>query len=1646
MFVAWWRHVVRRWRKGPALRSRRAGARQSFTRFWVEPLEDRIVPSTFRWNVDASGSWTNAANWALVSGAGSYPNAIDDVAEFDSVITATRTVTIPTGTTITVGSIQIDSSQNYIIAGADATAVLNFQVSSGNATLAVTDPNGDGSHTLSGAITLASNLTVSNGSNGPLTISGAIQGGQALTYTGTAAANTLVLSGPNTYTGSTTINGGTLSISSDSNLGTAPGSATPADLVLDGGTLKATTGFTLNSNRGIALGPSSGSGTGTVDVSGSSNTLTYDGILTDNGSGSGALTKTDSGTLLLDVDSADTYTGATTINGGALDLNGSLTSAVAVNNGGTLVGDGSTNGTVTVNTGGTINPGTVGTVGTLSVGGLTFNGGTYQADINGNFSDLIRSSGPINLDGGTRGTFTLNSVGGVTSPAKVFTLIDNTSGSAIGNPSFNGAVEGGSTTVNGETAYYSNDGGNGQDFTLTVSGAPDIRSDGTLSLERLVSGSVNNLQVLQGGTVIASVPTQSVTGTITIHGDAANTTLTIDYTAGGYFQNDVDFAGFGATNTLVVKGNANGGFGNITYTYTGAHSGTIQNYSDAAGTILLNTITYSGLAPLTNTGTATAIVFNLPAGVTDAHLANFSPGNEKLSSAGNAFESTTFADPTGSLTLNGTGAVADDLTVTSLTSPFAANLTLDLSSSPSSEIDFTGANTLTSGNSITATATTITDVGAALTTSGGGSITLNAGSSLAVAASLNAGSGGVSLSTTSGSISQTAVITGGLLTTSSASGTNLSTVTNAVTSFNATNSGAGVVKLLDAVTTLTVTGISDITAGGSVSVSNSGSLSLATGAVNGGGNPITLTASGSSAAISEGIGGTISTSATLTTNSTGGTSLGNANTISTFHAADNSSVGVSLTNTATPLAITGISASGGGGIAVTNTGPLTTTGSVTTAANGNITLAATGTETIGATLTAGGNGAVTLTNGGQLMLNVDVTGDGGFTQNGAGNVATSGTRTITTVGGPITFSSALTLGGNLTVTAGTGAISLNSAATPALTLNANTLTVINTAASLGVIAGQITGSGGITKQGTGTLTLTALGSSYSGASLVNGGTFQVNGSITGGVTLNQLPGTPAFLAGSGTVGSITAGSAGGTLAPGSVGAFGTLTSTGSVTLNANTTYLLQLNGHATAGAPVVGTDYSHLHADSSVSLNGAALQLAFGATPSRLQDIFSLVNLPVATGSRFGSITVTGVPGASVPTGADGTVVTVGGQQYQLTYSGGAGVLSRTSTDINFTHIDVVRNGTGVAIPNVAQVGGAIPTTQALATFNDDMGKPAGHFLALINWGDPTSGNANVTVGTVASQGSTYAVYGTHTYHTPGPFAISIKLVIDGNFDGNRDQSLAPAPLVPRFSTITIQDAVLVGNSNQAAAAAVVSFFTGQEIDPASLNRFQSLATSNPNLLHQLFLQSGVQLIYSGVSSIQGQVTEVWHQFYHRNPTPTELATWTHYLAQVGNREGLSIIVASSLSYFQQAGSSNAQWLVNLYRDYFNSPIDPGTLAFWLGQLNSRRMSRATVAKDLISGYAGDALQIQFLYNRLLGRNATAAEIAGWEANRPHTTLEQIALALVLSPEFAARLAQLTSAFTRGATSFYEPGQAPAFTVANLGFPTLTLITKGTFY
>jgi autotransporter-associated beta strand protein len=194
-------------------------------------------------------------------------------------------------------------------------------------------------------LVLSATRSVSVVSNGSLTLAGAISGPTfGLTKNG---GGLLTLSAANTFGGPITVNAGALFVSSDTHLGAAPIAATPGNIVLNGGTLRTTSTFTINTNRGIALGPSSGTGSGTID---SSLVLTYGGVMANNGTGVGGLTKLSFGNLILS--GANTYAGPTLIQNGTITLDFTQPASPlndVVNSASPLTLGGATSGTGTTN-------------------------------------------------------------------------------------------------------------------------------------------------------------------------------------------------------------------------------------------------------------------------------------------------------------------------------------------------------------------------------------------------------------------------------------------------------------------------------------------------------------------------------------------------------------------------------------------------------------------------------------------------------------------------------------------------------------------------------------------------------------------------------------------------------------------------------------------------------------------------------------------------------------------------------------------------------------------------------------------------------------------------------------------------------------------------------------------------------------------------------------------------------------------------------------------------------------------------------------------------------------------------------------------------------------------------------------------------
>ncbi|HEX5166529.1 MAG TPA: right-handed parallel beta-helix repeat-containing protein, partial [Thermomicrobiales bacterium] len=181
---------------------------------------------------------------------------------------------------------------------------------------------------------------------------------------------------------------------------------------------------------------------------------------------------------------------------------------------------------------------------------------------------------------------------------------------------------------------------------------------------------------------------------ITVNGTNAQTeTLLVDYAFGGFFEVDVSFnGGTGAADddALAVTG---GTFTTVTHTFTTTgpeHSGSIVYDASAPAQA---TISYTGLEPIDMTGSTIAnLVFNLPgtndlAILEDDLIAANGVSQIRSQASTPTFDTTTFSNPTSSLTVN-MGGDGGSFTVGSLPD-FIAALTIN-GQAGADTVNFTG--------------------------------------------------------------------------------------------------------------------------------------------------------------------------------------------------------------------------------------------------------------------------------------------------------------------------------------------------------------------------------------------------------------------------------------------------------------------------------------------------------------------------------------------------------------------------------------------------------------------------------------------------------------------------------------------------------------------------------------------------------------------------------------------------------------------------------------------------------------------------------------------------------------------------------------------------------------------------------------------
>ncbi len=387
-------------------------------------------------------------------------------------LTLTTSSTYVGGTTVNAGTLTINTgvalggatnslTVNNPNSGAGTAVVLNLNSAQTIASLAGTVANpssGTNSATinLTGAATI---LTVNQTGNTSYASVLAGTGGLTMGASGTGA---LTLSGANSYTGGTILNGGNLVLGS-SNVITAgaivSGPVGTAALTLSGGKLSDNGGASVLANAvNINAGTSSFGGTGSLTLDGSgvttptvvtlsgtptlnvTNTTIFASAVTGTG-----FTKTGAGTLELR-NAANSFAGGISVTGGTLRLNNAGNNvtganAISVSAGSTLVSTSLVNGAVTIGNGttsGVLDPHLNSTsFGTMTIANaLTLNTGSVL-----DFNYGSGSTDQINLTGGSgiltlNGTSTLNLVqnGGLSDG--IFQLITSPS-AALGSGAIN---------------------------------------------------------------------------------------------------------------------------------------------------------------------------------------------------------------------------------------------------------------------------------------------------------------------------------------------------------------------------------------------------------------------------------------------------------------------------------------------------------------------------------------------------------------------------------------------------------------------------------------------------------------------------------------------------------------------------------------------------------------------------------------------------------------------------------------------------------------------------------------------------------------------------------------------------------------------------------------------------------------------------------------------------------------------------------------------------------------------------------------------------------------------------------------------------------------------------------------------------------
>lgn len=579
-----------------------------------------VISGAFNLTKVGAGTLTLSAS-NLFSGAVAIQNGTISVVG-SGLGTATSAVTL--GATGTTGTLQYT--------GATASSTRPFVLASGGG-------GGIDVYSAGTTLTLATGASISGSGNFEK-----------------SGAGTLVLTAANTFTGNTTISAGTLRLGGNDRL------STTGSLTITGGTFDLST-FSQTVNTLTVSGGATVTGTGTLTSSAGVYAL-QNGTVNANLAGSGTMTKSTLGTILLNL--ASNYTGLTSVDAGTLQVNASGALGTILN--GTTVASGAAlklNGVnyaiaeaLSINGTGVSNSGALVNVGTSTYAGLI----------------TAATNATINAGGGT-----LNLTGGVVKNGTVLTIAGggtvNISGAGISGSLANSdlVVDGTTVVLNAANTY------NGP-TTIQNSGTLQLGANNVLPASPQTAMTINTSSVLNMAGHNDSVASLAGDSTAVVKNSTTNITsiLTVNPTTG-----------VATTFSGVIAGTNSGTQGDMALVKSGAGSLTLTGANTFSGT---TTVSGGTLTAAANSGSALASTSSLTVNTGGTLLlgaSNQINDSATMTLAGGTFVKGDFSEGSnatagvGALTLTATGSHLDfgagttgTLTFSSFT-PGSFKLTID---------------------------------------------------------------------------------------------------------------------------------------------------------------------------------------------------------------------------------------------------------------------------------------------------------------------------------------------------------------------------------------------------------------------------------------------------------------------------------------------------------------------------------------------------------------------------------------------------------------------------------------------------------------------------------------------------------------------------------------------------------------------------------------------------------------------------------------------------------------------------------------------------------------------------------------------------------------------------------------------------------